>query len=284
MNNSKSSRLAVVVWGLLMLGLSNAGWAACVQDAPAADTIAVIDATTGCASVNGQVGCRIDNGTGSCTATDGAGNVLFTASSSLDALGRVNWSVDPSSAYKIDSVLVGGATQGNACGFFHSYDTEAGTGLGFQKSNGGYANVTYVDVCTDMKKEVAIAPPPVIPACPQDIQDALNDQTIEGDFAIVGKITDGDSPTLCIRQNPGITVTFCENEEGKNATGPTASGAPRCSEGPDVTGDGVPDGAEPFKRNTTFVTSKVGNSSCYYMCVPPPMTLNGVQSCAYYCY
>jgi len=263
---------------LAMGGLSNA-WAECVQQSPAsagysvADTVAVVDGTTGCAAVNGQVGCRINNGIGTCTAKDVLGNNLFTAYSNTDATGRITWTVDPSSRFKADSALLGGGQSGNACGFFYKNDASGGQGLAFAKSNGGISNVTYLDVCTNLKVDEPPPPPKALPACPADVQAALDEGTIPGDYAIVGTITDGDSATFCVKS--GVQIKTCKNEEGKNLP-PTAPGStPRCSEGP----DGL--GSPPFKRNLTFSMSKTGDSSQIFVCLPPTYTFAGGQSCGW---
>jgi len=263
---------------LAMGGLSNA-WAECVQQSPAsagysvADTVAVVDGTTGCAAVNGQVGCRINNGIGTCTAKDVLGNNLFTAYSNTDATGRITWTVDPSSRFKADSALLGGGQSGNACGFFYKNDASGGQGLAFAKSNGGISNVTYLDVCTNLKVDEPPPPPKELPACPADVQAALDEGTIPGDYAIVGTITDGDSATFCVKS--GVQIKTCKNEEGKNLP-PTAPGStPRCSEGP----DGL--GSPPFKRNLTFSMSKTGDSSQIFVCLPPTYTFAGGQSCGW---
>jgi len=267
---------------LAMGGLGNA-WAGCVQTNPAsagfsvAQTVAVVDGTTGCAAINGQVGCRIANGVGNCTAKDSLGNTLFTANAWVDAVtGGINWQLGPNPLFKADSALLGGGQSGNACGFFYKEDASGGQGLGFAKSNGGLSNVTYIDVCSNLKVDEPPPAPKALPACPADVQQALDDGLIPGDYAIVGTITDGDSATFCVKS--GVSIKTCKNEEGKNLP-PTAPGStPRCSEGPD--GQGSP----PFKRNLTFSMSKTGDSSQIFVCLPPTYTFAGGQSCGWVTY
>jgi hypothetical protein len=267
--------LSVVMAFVAMGGLGNA-WAECVQNAPGAETVAIVDGTTGCPSIQGQVGCRIDNGSGTCVAKDLLGNTLFTAYSAKDSSGRVNWSVDPSSRYKIDSVLLGGATSGNACGYFYKNDASSGSGMAFAKSNGGYSNVTYADVCTNLKDNTPPPPPKPLPGCPADVQAALDKGTIPGDYAIVGTITDGDSATLCLKS--GVTVEPCINEEGKGLGTTPAGKVPRCSEGPNAAG------SPSFKRNLTFSMNKTGENSQLFVCLPPTYTFAGGQSCGWVYY
>ena len=128
---------------------------------------------------------------------------------------------------------------------------------------------------------VALPPPELLPDCPQDIQEALNDGTIPGDYAIVGQISDADSVTLCIKEDFQITVTECVNQEGTGSLPPPSSGEPLCSEGPFLNGEFQ--GAQPLMRDITFLMSKVGEASCVYTCVPPPLTLGGNQRCGYIC-
>ncbi|HCU54194.1 MAG TPA: hypothetical protein DIC36_07955 [Gammaproteobacteria bacterium] len=273
--------LRMAIAFLAMGGLGNA-WAECVQQSPAsagysvADTVAVVDGTTGCAAINGQVGCRITNGVGTCTAKDVLGNNLFTAYSNTDSTGRITWTVDPSSRFKADSALLGGGQSGNACGFFYKNDASGGQGLAFAKSNGGISNVTYLDVCTNLKVDEPPPAPKLLPTCPADVQAALDEGTIPGDYAIVGTITDSDSATFCVKS--GVQIKTCINEEGKNLP-PTAPGkTPRCSEGPNSLG------SPPFKRNLTFSMSKTGDSSQIFVCLPPTYTFAGNQSCAWVTY
>lgn len=266
--------VGVVVLALFALGLTNNVQAECTQTAPGAKSVAIVDGTTGCASLNMQTGCRMDPGSGVTSCTHPGG--LFTATSQINADGSVSWALQSGSAKKADSVLVGGGTGGNACGYFYEKDAMAGSGMGFKKSNGQYANVTYVDVCTDGKTDQAQVIK-TLPACPQDVQDALNDGTIEGDYAWVGKITDGDSLAFCLRQNAGIQVTECINVEGKNL-GPDPSGLPYCSQGP--TGKGP----QPFKKNLTIPAAKVGDGSCFFSCPPTNYSYGGYTVCTYSCY
>lgn len=280
MRSTQSNTLKLAfVSAVAFFGVHTNAFAGCTQTAPGAKTVAVVDGTAACVNA-GQAGCSISNGTGSCQAFDGNGNPVFTATSSLDTQGRVSWSV--TGPYKADTVLVAGANSGNTCGYFYDKDTASGTGLGFLKTNGTYQGVQGVAVCSDLKADAPQAVLNVVPACPADIQAALDDGTIEGDFAIVGKVTDGDSVTLCTRKNAGLTETLCINQEGKTLP-PTLAGTPRCSEGPDLNGDGIPDGPLPLKRNISFPASKVGDGSCLYICSPPNTALEGTSSCKYVC-
>jgi len=287
-NMSEKWILKVAFAFLAMGGLSNA-WAECVQNEQppagfsAAQTVAVVDGTTGCAAVNGQVGCRITNGVGTCTATDVLGNPLFTASANMDpTTGRITWTVAPNSRFKADSALLGGGQSGNACGFFYKNDASGGQGLAFLKSNGGISNVTYLDVCSNLKADEPPPAPKLLPTCPADIQAALDEGTIPGDYAIVGTITDGDSATFCVKSS--VKIKTCKNEEGKNLPPTPAGQTPRCSEGPDENGDGIPDGAPVFKRNLTFSMSKTGSNSQIFVCLPPTYTFDGTSSCGWVYY
>jgi len=281
MFESSRLRLAGVLFlALLAFSATSNVQAECVQEPADAKTVAIVDGTTGCASLNMQFGCRMDPASGvkSCTAPG-----LFTARSEISANGTVKWWLDSGYTVKADTALVGGGTGGNACGYFYAKDTTEGSGMGFKKSNGSYANVTYVDVCADLKSD-EIQVVNTFPACPQDVQDALDDGTIPGDYAIVGKIKDGDSLSFCVKSsNPEIRITECINEEGKNATGPHPSGRPRCSEGPDQDGDGVLDGPQPFKKELTMPGVKVGNNSCVFYCPPTNYGFGGTSSCWYVC-
>jgi len=266
--------VSVVVLALLALGLTNNVQAECTQTAPGAKSVAIVDGTTGCASVNMQTGCRMDPASGVTSCTEPGG--LFTATSQMNPDGSVSWALQGGSAVKADSVLVGGGTGGNACGYFYEKDAMAGSGMGFKKSNGQYANVTYVDVCTDGKTD-QVQVIETLPTCPPDIQAALDDGTIEGDVAWVGKITDGDSLAFCVRQGAGIQRTDCINVEGKNL-GPHPSGLPYCSQGP--TGKGP----QPFKKDISITGAKVGDGSCFYYCPPTNYSYGGYAACSYLCY
>lgn len=124
-------------------------------------SVAVIDATTGCGSVTGQWGCRIDDGvSGGPVRCANPENALeyFIVESSAQADGRIRWQIDqdpptnPVPGEKkfmaVDTALYGGASQGNACGQFFTPDVTEGEG-GYIKSNGSVSNVTYLDICTD---------------------------------------------------------------------------------------------------------------------------------------
>jgi len=274
--------LKVAIAVVAMGGLGNA-WAECVQNVinpskySSADVIAVVDGTTGCAAINNQWGCRINNGVGTCTARDALGNELFTAIAGVDpVVGGITWEITASSRYKADSALLGGGQSGNACGFFHKEDASGGQGLAFAKSNGGYSNVTYLDVCSNLQVNEPPPPPKPLPTCPADVQAALDDGTIPGDYAIVGTITDGDTATLCVKS--GVQKLACINEEGKNLPPTPAGSTPRCSEGPN--GQGAP----PFKRDLTFSMTKTGNNSEIFICLPPTYTFDGTSSCAWVTY
>jgi hypothetical protein len=260
-----------------------------VDNDPAFDvarSVLIVKGDTTCSSFKdssgiSQVGCRIPNGYGTCTAIDPTTHeVLFTAQSKLLSNGSVQWSLD--GKFKADVVLVAGASHGSACSYLYADEAVAGKGLGFLKSTGKYANVNYVEVCTDrsnVPEPVTLKP---LPECPQDVQDALDDGSIEGDFAIVGQIGDADTATLCIKDDAAITVHECINEEGLSSES-SSSDLPLCSEGPDMNEDGHPDGPQPFKRVMTFDLNKVGDGSCVYTCVPPPLTLGGRSQCGYIC-
>ena len=252
-------------------GLSNAR-AACTQAAPGAKTVLDLKGVVACDAVANRVGCDIANGSGSCTAYSGS-TPLFTANSTVNPDGSVSWSLTGNSQINVDEVFVQGTTGGETCEYAYGDEATAGQFLGFYKSNGSYQTVKNISFCTDgvnQPKQVIKS----LPSCPADVQAALDDGSIPGDYAIVGSITDGDSATLCIKNSANITVTPCVNEEGKNLP-PTSSGTPRCSEGP----AGL--GPQPFKRNLTFSMSKTGDNSQIFVCLPPTYTFAGGQSCAW---
>lgn len=257
----------------------------------AAFTLKVDPDAASCAAQN-QIGCRIEGGEGSCSSGD-----LFTVKSWVLSNGSVKWMVK--GELNADAVFVvpkkpgkhyrrshktGGHHHGGgkkdddlmACGYIYSDEARSGKKLGL-KSDGEFATVDYIEVCSDGLNKQVTSP---LPACPEDVQTALNDGSIPGDFAIVGQISDADTVTLCLKDDPNITVFECVNEE----TPATAnSGLPSCSEGPDLNNDGHPDGAMPFIRNSTVQTQKVGDASCVFTCLPPPLTFGGRSQCSYIC-
>ena len=142
-------------------------------------SVALIDATTGCDSVSGQWGCRFDDGLTDGTVTcykdplNPSSSDYFVVQSSLAEDGSVLWEIDQNmpgasstgrQVLAVDTALYGGASQGNACGQFFVPDVVKGRG-GFRKSNGAISNVTYVDLCTDglIQREplTQSAPPPL---------------------------------------------------------------------------------------------------------------------------
>ncbi|HCU53426.1 MAG TPA: hypothetical protein DIC36_03805 [Gammaproteobacteria bacterium] len=262
-------------------GLSNAWAAGCTQAPPGAKTVALVDGTSGCAalsnggSTNSWTGCRMDPASGitSCTV---AGK--FRATSAMNPDGSVYWALDPTYTQyttKADAVVVGGGNGGSNCGYFYKDDAATGNQLGYLKSNGSYQNVTYVDVCTNGTNETPVVTRQ-LPVCPADVQTALNDGTIPGDFAIVGTVHNADDTTFCIRS--GATVKECINEE-RQGQGPDPSGLPLCSEGPH--GDGTDLN---FKRGLSFSMIKTGDHSSVYVCLPPTYTFAGGSSCGWVYY
>lgn len=117
----------------------------------AADTVSIIDATTGCAAVN-QFGCRIDDAIGFCEVINpDDGTQKFRVESSLDPdTGLAHWRLDDEfTTIKVDTALYGGASGGgNACAQFFEPDVDEATG-GHIKSNGATSNITYLWVCSD---------------------------------------------------------------------------------------------------------------------------------------
>lgn len=129
----------------------------CQQSSPTpADTVALIDATTGCAAVN-QFGCRIEDGEGGCMATDPENSSRkFKVTSIIDSVtGLANWSLsekDTETTIKVDTALYGGASGGGACAQLFEPDVDAGSG-GYIKSNTNTSNITYLYVCSDGEDE-----------------------------------------------------------------------------------------------------------------------------------
>lgn len=272
-NQSYGGKTAFAATALIAtLGLAGSAWGAgCTDDAPTeSDYTLVIDATATCANLSANMtGCRIDSGQTSCTAPNG-----MTATLTSGTIGGTVPVSFTTTGFQADVSLIGGATQGSSCGYFYSDGTNVATNLHFVKSNGGNAQVKYVDVCTDGQDE---APPPVtrvLPACPQDIQDALDEGTIPGDLAyVIQNISDGDSATLCIKNDPDFTETDCVNEEADSG-----SPFPPCN---DLDRNGVPDFAD--GPNMTPLIEKVGENSCTKTCLPSPLTYESGSSCKQVC-
>lgn len=268
----------VMAAGVLALGTAGPVWSQCVQG-PGVDQAKyslLIDGTTSCAKLS-QAGCRISGGQGTCEVPG-----LFRAQSTLASDGSVSWSL-LSHTVGIDAVLVGGASSGNACANFYPDDADTGqSGLGFRKSTGQYSNVTYVEFCTDGEDSIDPTAAVPVPACPEDVQTALDEVFLATtDIAITYQFDDnlGVVSSLCVKgglENPNVTVIPCLNEPVP-IPGPTA--LPRCSE---VVS---PETGLPFvlKNNSTYFMAGVQRSSCVYTCVPPPMTLGGRSQCAYVC-
>jgi len=267
--------------GAVVSAWCNGTTTACVQDAPGAQSVAKTAASTALCSTlqtSKKFGCRITNGSGSCTAVDSKGQPLFTATSAKRASGAVDWQITDYKT-KVDAVLVNqiAPTASTACSYTYTTEAVAGDGLGQKKSDGTFVNPNYLEFCSDGQSQTVDLPP-----CPTDVQNALNDGSIPGEYAIVGQISDANTATLCVKENAGISVQECINLEGATSSA-AANGLPLCSDGPDTDGDGHPDGSLPFKRNITFIQQKVGDSSCTYTCVPPPMTIGGRSQCGYIC-
>lgn len=296
-------KLSVAVSGALLAGL---GWtqgilAQCVQDdSNQARYMMQVDGTTACTNLQ-QVGCRIDSVTGDggdCTAVNSAGDVLFTAHAVEAADGSINWSL-LSSNVQVDSVLVGGGQKGNACNYFYPDVAPVGqTGMGYQSDKGSFAKVTYVEVCTDQSDDVAPPPPPpvVVPNCPTDVQNALDDLSIPGDIAFIYQFDDflGATMSFCVKGgsltelSDDIQYIPCTNEpttlydpENPSQDPPLCSSIPTDDPAKDRDGDGYRDFF--FRNNLSPFVAGLKGSSCIYTCLPPPMTLDGRNQCGYIC-
>ncbi len=273
-NKSGVKWLLKLALASLAIGASSNIWAACTQAAPGAKTVLNLKGVVACDAVAGRVGCDIANGSGSCTAYSGS-TPMFTANSSINSDGSISWNITSGSQYNVDEVFVQGTTGGETCEYAYADEATAGQLLGFYKDNQTYQTVKNVSFCTDGKNQVKQVAKP-LPGCPADVQAALNDGTIPGDYAIVGTITDGDSATLCLKS--GVTVEPCINEEGKGLGTTPAGKVPRCSEGPNAAG------SPSFKRNLTFSMNKTGENSQLFVCLPPTYTFGGGQSCGWVYY
>lgn len=174
-----------------------------------------------------------------------------------DALGTDAWSIKT-------------GTGQTGCTWFDAGDPPTVDEIYFVTNKGVKTSMGEVSGFTNGRENFVFETTPQ-PACPQDIQDALDDGTIPGDFAIVGLIGDADTTTLCLKS--GVAVFECANTEG----GLPDSGLPEC-------GDLTPNGVVPvLKRNMTTDLTKVGNTSCVFTCVPPPLTIGGRSQCGYIC-
>lgn len=155
MCNNKFRNLFFLMAGLFLGSSAGSAYAldqGCQQSTlVAADTVSIIDATTGCSAVN-QFGCRIDDAIGSCDATSPDGLQKFRVVSSLNPeTGLAEWHLtnDEFTNIKVDTALYGGASGGgNACAQFYEPDVDAANG-GHVKSNGAVSNITYLWVCSD---------------------------------------------------------------------------------------------------------------------------------------
>ena len=268
----------------MALGAAGMAWSQCIQGSGTdqAQYVLQADGTLTCARL-GQTGCRVDKGKGTCKAPEG----LFTATSTLAGDGSVTWSLG-SHTVGIDAVLIGGGSGGNACAYFYPEDAETGqSGLGFRRRTNPdqFANVPYVEFCTNQKDDIpAPAPAPLVPTCSVTEQTALDrlgfGVTINYQFDIELGVVSG----LCVQggldaainnpENP-VKVIECINEPVP-ITGPTE--LPLCSEVLSPEGN-------PFilKNNSTYFMAGVEGSSCVYTCVPPPLTLGGRSQCGYIC-
>ena len=277
---------------IMAFGVIGFAWAigpttGCVQvesnpDFDAAQFVLEIDPADASCKTQGQVGCRIYGGNGSCSATDPITGRIFTATSRSLSDGSLSWTLEGD--LNADAVFVvsklnllrrNSNSKTQACSYVYSDEARSGKGLGY-KSNGNFANVDYIEICSDGVDSPVSTP---LPGCPEAIQAALDGGDF-GDYAIIGQISDAKMLTLCIKNDPDITVLECINEGEDVAVN---SGLPFCNEGPDMDGDGRPDGAQPMMRNTTVATQNVGTNSCVYTCLPPPLTFGGRSQCAYVC-
>jgi hypothetical protein len=138
-------------------------WAECVQDEGA--TTLLIDGTSGCDSIVGQTGCTIDfkKNQSSCTFTRVIGGQQETvvASASFSTSSGGIWSTNK----PIDTVIFGGATSGNNCGYSYTFDDAMGAG-GFLKADGSFQNSTFASFCADESLEEAPPPPKVAETYP----------------------------------------------------------------------------------------------------------------------
>jgi hypothetical protein len=129
--------------------------------------------------------------------------------------------------------------------------------------------------------------------CDGDIKNALTsfDGAADGlpDFAIVGYIGEPNKTAFCVGND--AFIEGCVNLQS-DVDSPRIPGVKYCDQGPDEVdnitneppGDGMPDGAPVWRRNLTFEVTKTGKDSQIFVCVPPPMTLDGTESCGWFYY
>ncbi len=228
-------------------------------------------------------GCKVGKGQSTCSIPHPSGEYAAVVEIN-DGVGiknntnEVSWSVDCAplnggtcpDAIGIDWVNTKGSTGGTECGFVYTDDPTSDSMLYFNKSNGGFASISEVTAYTDFEEKIELITR-TLPGCPPDVQAALNDDVIPGDFAIVGDISQADSLTLCLKED-AVQIIECLNvEEGDTGD------LDKCK---DIEIDGV---SPNLVRNITFDLFKVLDTSCIYTCVPPPMTLGGRSQCGYIC-
>jgi hypothetical protein len=283
--------------GLLITASANAEEeVGCVGDAT---FTVLVDGNTSCGNVEGMYGCRINDGIGECEFVSPLGGMGFRAVATQDPVTKKisfgTFPIDGLEELYVDFTGAGGAEQGGACGRMYKPEVVSGDGLAFVKSNTGVQKTTYLDVCTDLSNQ---APAPVVQSpnvCDGDIKNALTsfDGAEDGlpDFAIVGYIGEPNKTAFCVGND--ASIEGCVNLQS-DVDSPRLPGVRYCDEGPDQkpldpdtglsVGDGIPDGPQPLRRNMTFDVSKTGDNSQIFVCVPPPMTLDGTESCGWVYY
>jgi hypothetical protein len=286
------------VAGLLLVGSAVAEEVevGCVDDGRADFTL-LVDGNTSCGNVAGMYGCRIGDSVGTCDFISPDGKAGFTATAWRDPVtGKYSFETEPYVTgtgetlreLYVDFTGAGGAEQGGACGRIYKPETVSGKEMAFVKSNQGVQKTTYLDVCTDLSNQppVPVVDPPNV--CDADVFAALTsrDDAVEGgdgipDFAIVGYIDDPNKTAFCVGND--AFVEGCVNLQS-DADSPRLPGVRYCDEGPDENLDGEADGLQPWRRNMTFEVTKTGENSQIFVCVPPPMTLDGTESCGWVYY
>lgn len=282
------ARKISLIAGLLLMALSQLGWGVCTPSVNEASQLVFSSSSDGigsCANMNpASTGCSITSIPGSCTVPG-----VFTVYAGLNADGSVRWCAtasgganclgaatpdDPQS--KVDVVLVKGATTGNVCGYNYLPDAVKGSSLGDKKPNGNYQNVSAVTACTDNQNVVKQATAP-FQACPQDIQDAINDQSLEGDVALIYKVGQPEKTALCVRSD--FQVSPCTNDVLVH----NDTGLALCNK-QDLDGDGIATDPIPFRANGSVEATFLGEHSCVLYCPTSNYNLTSGGTSSTTCY
>jgi len=203
-----SKRAALALCGILSLfGMTQSANADCITGPTDASSFSLlIDASSNCANLNNMYGCEIGS-SGSCTITNTVTGETINVSLTNGAVGGttpIDWSSTSPTGKLPDFVIILGANAGGTCGFNYVPGSDFGSGLIFEKSNGGNQKVNGVSVCSDFVEP--------LPSEPRLILKKTATKTVSED-----PVADCATAVDLIEVNAGDEVRYCYTVENVGA-------------------------------------------------------------------